>query len=47
MVECGRAGKGARLAEQGLQVVVQLQPTAAFGDQLLMPGHLHIPVVAR
>jgi hypothetical protein len=41
----GRAGKGTRLADQGFQVVVQLQPACALGDQLLVPGHLDILVV--
>ncbi|MCX5096063.1 hypothetical protein OOK36_46225 [Streptomyces sp. NBC_00365] len=45
LVECGRAGKGTRLADQGFQVVVQLQPACALGDQPLVPGHLDILVV--
>lgn len=45
LLECGRAGEGAWLADQGFEVVVQFQAAAALGDQPLVAGHFHILVV--
>ncbi|MEV5082523.1 hypothetical protein AB0K74_28020 [Streptomyces sp. NPDC056159] len=45
LVKRGRAGKGSGLAHEGLQVVVQLKPGAALGDQPLVPGDLLAAVV--
>lgn len=41
---CG-TGEGARLADEGFEIVVQVQAAAALRDQPLVTGHLDIPVV--
>ncbi len=45
LFEGGGAGESAGLANQDLQIVVQFQADGTLGDQPLVPGHFHVPVV--